>query len=236
MNYELKQFTPGEAAKISGVSVTTQRDWRRRGFLPKTDGHARFDAFEVAEMLVLSCLGQQGIGPSQVRAVLPSLGAGVVGAALRSPRSVSGDVEAIWLEPARLPALLKDIETSRDDPSSRWHPLWEERGYQLRLKILRGAGHEPEKIGDCALIWADGSIAFYGTPISAYETVEPEDRRRAGVVVVVDFVGISEVLLNRAGAILSIHRWTDGDERHGAARQRELIAGALSKAAKADAQ
>ena len=65
MNFHitLATFPPAEAGRISSLSTTNQRDWRRRDFLPATPGHARFDPFAVAEMWTLKMLSDRGIGP-----------------------------------------------------------------------------------------------------------------------------------------------------------------------------
>jgi hypothetical protein len=57
-------FTPAEAEKITGVSHTLQRDWRRRGFLASFEGWARFTSTDLAHMLVIQSLSAHGIGPS----------------------------------------------------------------------------------------------------------------------------------------------------------------------------
>lgn len=57
-------FTPAETERITGLSVNMQRDWRKRGFLNSAPGHARFDAFEVADIAVMQALAKAGIGPS----------------------------------------------------------------------------------------------------------------------------------------------------------------------------
>lgn len=63
-DYTLTRFTPAEAERITGVNVTLQRDWRRRGFLPSNEGHARFDVFSLAKMRFLSAMAERGIGPA----------------------------------------------------------------------------------------------------------------------------------------------------------------------------
>ncbi len=63
-DYDLTRFTPAEAERITGVNVTLQRDWRRRGFLPSNEGHARFDVFSLAKMRFLGVMSERGIGPA----------------------------------------------------------------------------------------------------------------------------------------------------------------------------
>ena len=101
-DHEPRLFTPADAERITGVSVTLQRDWRRRGILPGQDGHARFDAFALAEMLFLRVMADRGIGPLTKIAGLPlkdfadGIGARIVAHALRW--------QDAWAWPANGPA------------------------------------------------------------------------------------------------------------------------------------
>lgn len=61
--FTLAHFAPSEAEKITGLSTAMQRDWRHRGFLPKNEGHARFDLFTLATMMALKLFADRGIGP-----------------------------------------------------------------------------------------------------------------------------------------------------------------------------
>ncbi|MDO9638115.1 MAG: hypothetical protein Q7J44_06210 [Pseudotabrizicola sp.] len=75
-------FTPADAAKITGVSQTLQRNWRRHGYLPEGEGHTRFDVFSLAELYALGMLAERGVGPHQSVQVVELLGAGMVWGAL----------------------------------------------------------------------------------------------------------------------------------------------------------
>ena len=56
------QFTPAEAAAITGVTVETQREWRRRGFMPKHEaGWHRFTLREVCRLRLLRELTDFGL-------------------------------------------------------------------------------------------------------------------------------------------------------------------------------
>lgn len=75
-----REFTPAEAAVVSGVSVAQQRDWRRRGLLPEKDtpGWSRFTISEVIDLAVMHLFTRAGVSPSnasQLRgiAILPTL-------------------------------------------------------------------------------------------------------------------------------------------------------------------
>ena len=75
-----REFSPAEAAEITGVSTALQRDWRRRGILPerKSEGWSRFSVTDIIEMYVLRFFSDAGFFVKDVReitgaAVLPVL-------------------------------------------------------------------------------------------------------------------------------------------------------------------
>ncbi len=61
MQLELEVFTPSEAETITGVSQATVRNWRRAGYLPRHQGHARYDFRDVAGLFVMRILVARGI-------------------------------------------------------------------------------------------------------------------------------------------------------------------------------
>jgi hypothetical protein len=89
-SYVLSTFTAGEAEAITGVTTQVQRDWRRRGYLPATDGHARHDVFALAELLALKALGDRGIGPQEAKKSAPLIAAGIAAHAIGDPRAIAG--------------------------------------------------------------------------------------------------------------------------------------------------
>lgn len=75
-----REFSPSEAAAITGVSVDLQRDWRRRGLLPenKLGKWTRFDLKHIIEMFVMKVFSDAGFAVSNVAeiaslAILPTL-------------------------------------------------------------------------------------------------------------------------------------------------------------------
>lgn len=57
-------FTPSQLATITDLTTIQQRDWRRRGILPTSaDGHARFDPFITAAILLMKSLAAFDVGP-----------------------------------------------------------------------------------------------------------------------------------------------------------------------------
>jgi len=80
MHHIDREFSPAEAAAITGVSVNMQRDWRRRGLLPEnTEGKwTRFDLKHIIEMSVMKAFSDAGFSVSYVAefasmAIMPSL-------------------------------------------------------------------------------------------------------------------------------------------------------------------
>jgi hypothetical protein len=110
--FEYRLFPPSAAERITGVSAALQRDWRRRRILPESQGHARFELSELAEMHFLWLMTQRGIGPLDqtagisVAAVAPAVGARIAIHVLRSPEAWSGDLTNApgrnWGEKAKL--------------------------------------------------------------------------------------------------------------------------------------
>lgn len=64
-----------------------QGDWRRRDILPKHEGHARFNALDIAETWLLKMLSDRGVGPQHSKQVARRGAEGVVRAALRNPEA-----------------------------------------------------------------------------------------------------------------------------------------------------
>lgn len=89
--FKLTMFTPAEAAEMTGVSTMTQRDMRRRGFIPVVEGHARFDPFALAELQVFRLLADRGVGQAQCADVVPWAATGIMWHALFIEKAYSGD-------------------------------------------------------------------------------------------------------------------------------------------------
>lgn len=63
------EYTPAEAAVITGVSTSLQRDWRRRNIIQSTakDGkHTRFKFNDLCEMFALKAFSDAGLGVSDM--------------------------------------------------------------------------------------------------------------------------------------------------------------------------
>lgn len=59
------RFKPSEAAVLTGMSVASQRDYRRRGHLSANTGaQASFDPLDISVALIIRTCSERGIGPS----------------------------------------------------------------------------------------------------------------------------------------------------------------------------
>lgn len=91
---EIGVYEAATAAFITGVAPETQREWRRRGFLPSHDGrHARFTVRDLCRLRLMRALVETGFPVSQaIRLVcedfLDSLQAEVL--AVAEPAYVNG--------------------------------------------------------------------------------------------------------------------------------------------------
>ena len=76
MQVILTQFTPAQAARITGVSPGLQRQWRSAGYFRAAAGegaHARFTAPELAGLMAARALVDGGLNYKQAASHLPRL-------------------------------------------------------------------------------------------------------------------------------------------------------------------
>lgn len=91
----LNLFRAGEAEAITGLSAAMQRDYRHRGFLPKFEGHARFNIFDMAEMYMLKLLSDRGFWPDIWAPVAKIAARGIAFHVLRLADAYEGDAADI---------------------------------------------------------------------------------------------------------------------------------------------
>lgn len=200
---ELRTFTPAEAAKISGVNATLQRDWRRRGFLPKEDGPARFRPFAVAEMMAMNALAQRGIGPQQSKLVSNWLAAGLIKAALQIPGACDGDFFSVleWdedfvAERLERKSIFSMNFNAQDDETWVRTPR---RGRWIADRVLKAEGMVSTDVRSVFFWWADGTHGFYQNAQVALDTIDEADDRRTGAVIMLDLNGLAALFLKRVG-------------------------------------
>jgi hypothetical protein len=179
--YSPTLFTPGEAERITGISVALQRDWRRRGLLrPNEDGHARFHFVDLGELLFLKVVAERGIGPQQARAIASLAGGAIAYYALCHDGAFEGDPV-----PGANPmnAAIGAIRAVATD------------------KVIHRAVPAPLFIW-----WADGTELWHVSLDRAIGTLAEEDieKKLGGPVVVVDQHILGGIMLARAGRPLVV--------------------------------
>lgn len=205
----LAQFTPAEAERITGVSTAQQRDWRRREFLPANEGHARFDLFQLASMLVLKVLADRGIGPAAAREEADWCAASVVWAAMDSRETWDGDADQalMWVEQYRTPPpvnpvlvefLTKANENGANVPIPDVGSHWSDQRDYLRRRLWTHV-RRPRVI-PCPLFiwWADGSHTFHVSFDKARSELSSLDAKVDGPVIVLDMDALGAALATRA--------------------------------------
>lgn len=228
--FTVKTFTPAEAAKISGVSATLQRDWRRRGILrPLETGQARFTPFEVAEMMALNALAERGLSPLSYRGIAGKLGASIVACALRSKDSYSGAFdEFLPTDTHRLDASIRTYEIMsgslglRTDAAALRDDIkdvligW--RAMALAKVVTKLEGYSVEDL-DAFVQFADGSFEFYPSIMTPFEVLETGDPRLRGAVIVVSLSGLAVEFRRRTGSFVHIDpAYTAERRQHRASR------------------
>ena len=205
-------FTPSEAEKISGLSVTKQRDLRRHGFLPEVEGHARFDAYDVAELLFVQKMSARGVGPKHAFEVAKTCATGIVHHALGNPSAYKGDhltlIEkgivppVIWddQEIAMVEGLLDSADrlgVSQDlIRQSVTKEGFEERRQaeflQRYITALYGGKVLPAPY---FIWWADNSEFWAKNIQDAFDDVADSDPKRSGPVIIISLESLGQELL-----------------------------------------
>lgn len=209
----LTVFTPGEAERITGLTTVMQRDWRRRGFVGASEGHARFNGFDLAEMWALKLLSDRGIGPQHGREVADWLAGGIMLYALQDRRAYEGDgdelnrVPEIDVPDDMRSAIEKAAEKAR--PGNKFDLSgarlgWLARSNELARRVLQ-MHDRPKGVGRVMparfFIWfADGTHRWDETIDECF--VSAENGRTAGAVVVLDQFALGKELVSSAGRAL----------------------------------
>ncbi len=178
-------FTPAQAEKITGLSVASQRDFRRRGFMKATPGtgHSRFDVFDLAWMLFVRSMSDRGIGPSQSVEVAEWAVQRIVWSALSWINAFEGDHEIAFLE---------DV---RDVPND---VLWGRIGDRLMRQFFRENNKVRVLPAPIFIWWADGAHDFHVSLDLAIDQLSGSDPKLLGPIVVMCLESVGNDLLDRA--------------------------------------
>ncbi|MFS8052333.1 hypothetical protein QD357_05845 [Rhizobium sp. BR 317] len=171
-NDDLTTFTPGEVEAVTGLSTVMQRNWRRHGYLPATkDGHARFNAFEMARLMVMRMFSDRGIGPSESFEIAGICSVGIVYSALqeRMAYNANMDLEALRREHIDLQSISRRI-----------------------IREYTGAGNAPAQY---FIWWADGTHVWHRSLSDAFPPSDFRDPRTVGLVMLLDLNALGRELL-----------------------------------------
>jgi hypothetical protein len=208
-------FTPSEVEKITGVSTVKQRDLRRHGFLQEVEGHARFNVYDMAELLFVQKMSVRGVGPKHAFEVSGICATGIVWHALGSVDAYRGDhltliergivpdvhwgddevalVEHMALaaqEYGRSPEKIRDIITKPKMVQSRQAEF-----LQRYISHLYRGGVHPAPF---FIWWADNSEIWAENLQDAFDNVPDTDPKRTGPVIILSLESLGRELLEAA--------------------------------------
>lgn len=63
-------WSAGEVERITGMTQAQQRNLRRHGYIPKIEGHARFNIFDLTRLHVYQAFHEARIGPGDIQDVV----------------------------------------------------------------------------------------------------------------------------------------------------------------------
>lgn len=166
-----REFTPAEAAEITGVSTALQRDWRRRGILTENaEGKwTRWELTDIIRLSVMKLFSDAGMDVSQTKtiaqmALLPTLGA------------IARIDEAVAFEGDEIP------EESRD---------------RIRIGTVQTT-HPSHTLGRFLISFGKGEYDVCRTD-SLVDVESLLDRDRRPILSVVDCHSLASLITERAG-------------------------------------
>lgn len=184
-----------------------QRDWRREGYLPSSEGMARYDLFDLCELWILKASADAGYGPKRAKAFSRSAALHMAWHCLRLIETYEGD----HLSAPKS----KHNKTIDLDGKTLPTPTWGRQSRWLADHILYDKD-DPLPSNELYCIWADGAA----TPTDASpSTFMPADRykEKRGAVIVLPLQLAAHWLVEAAGEPLVLVSF--GDQAGGTARR-----------------
>ena len=178
-SFTFEEFKASEAARITGLSTVLQLDYRRRGYLPTSKGHARFNAIDLAELWTLRVLADRGIGPQRGKIVSRACAEAMVLFALKDKAAWSGWPRGLLKAPT--PWLDMDFANS----------------------------HFSERRSEHLLVWwGEESFVWTNDLSEAFVSARPNGSEAAAIVLDIEFAGV-ELLQNAAGPLVKVEKAND---------------------------
>lgn len=200
----LALFSPAEAEKVTGVGTALQRDWRRRGYLPAGDGHARFDIFDLSRMYVMKLLSDRGIGPALSHTAADWCAAVVTAGALSHIDAWEGEPEkaltwhSAFASPPPVNPILAKVLGEAGETIPEYGSLWEKQFPYLIGQVWQQAGRPRVMPASVFIWWADGSHHFDLSFDNAIGNVSHLDPKVCGPIVIIDLNGLGFQIVSRS--------------------------------------
>lgn len=172
---ELTYFTPAGTEQVTGLSTAMQRDWRKRGFLPQGDGHARFAIFDLCRLFLLKRLSDRGVGPDKASAVVDN-------AAFELALQVLAVTDA-WGFDGYVPS---------------WSIFRSELSRRAMEAHVQDLSNASSSVGLPKFVWwADDSCTLCESIDSALNEMLSDDPRSSGPIIILDLFALSSVIIDR---------------------------------------
>jgi hypothetical protein len=155
--FSLHTYTPAEAERVTGVTVTMQRDWRRHGHIPASEsaGHTRYDIVHLANLIVMRALSGH--------------------VALKDAKAIAYWAKnRVLKEALERPTVWQDYSDEMD------------LGWQTRMFIQQHVKDGRVIPGKMLIIFADGSESFQESVDVALGKMTLSDPKTQGALVVID--------------------------------------------------
>ncbi len=193
-NVELTHFTSREAEEICRVSMTQQRNWRRYGFLPPIQGHARLDVFDLCELYALGLLADKGVSPKQAVEVVDILALGLAWHALTCRVAYAGEPHLLANAP------LSEFEKGLSDPILSRLDRFGRAAFRSKLDIPGKGRALPARF----FIWFADGTHTWDQSVDRHFRGSEGDPRTAGPVIVLDQMALGIDLAHRSGKALAL--------------------------------
>ena len=163
MKLELETYTPSEAEAITEVKQATVRNWRRAGYLPRQEGHARYNLADMLVMFVMGMLVSRKTEPEAAKEWAGPAARAIFQSTIWSTKAFAEDVRVKAREEL---GEISDEEVSqlkaKADVEAPREMLELVRSQEIMLNAAEElAGISGAEHPTWLIVWANGDIQFY---------------------------------------------------------------------------
>jgi hypothetical protein len=189
-------FSANEAADITGHSTDSQRNNRRYGYLPKIEGHARYDLFDLFRLAFIADAAKFKIGPQQSHEAAEWVAHHALFFALHVRDAIDADWQFLK-EASYWPGYREafpDFDAEKELP-----------GYAAR-QVFTGLFKRPMIQGTrYGVFWPGGSEYFCDSLDQAFDSLDVEDPRFGSPALIIDHrLLAARILAKIGGAVIKI--------------------------------